>query len=190
MKLSRKLPQYWLAFIMLADNMIGTEGQKTSMSLFNIGSYVLYWPARHFVSIGTIATWEILEKPATFSLDMRPASRSSSMSGILNLVKGLLLEIEVLQENLLMLFHWMLTLSNRVLIIVLLWAALNLSEKLLSKGDSGVAWWLTELYSVHSQSLGDPLSSRTWYYRKHNEIQSLPNTMIVYFKKAHCLLVS
>lgn len=158
------------------------------MSLSNIGSYVLYWPARHFVSIGTTATWEILEKAATFWLDMRPASWGTSMSGILNLVTGPLLEIEVLQENVLML-HGMLTLSNCILLIILLWAVLNLSEKLLSKGDSGVAWWLTELYSVHSQSLEDPLSSRTWYCRKH-EIQSLPNSMIIYFKKVHCLLVS
>lgn len=98
---------------------------------------------------------------------MKPASWGSSMSGTINLVKDPLLGIEVLQENLLMLFCWMLTLSNCVIIIALLWAALNLSEKLLSKGDSGLAWWLTELYSVHSKSLGHPLSSRTWYYRKH-----------------------
>lgn len=63
------------------------------------------------------------------------------MSGILNLVTGPLLEIEVLQENVLML-HGMLTLSflhSCILLIILLWAVLNLSEKLLSKGDSGVA---------------------------------------------------
>lgn len=99
-------------------------------------------------------------EPTSFWLDMRPASWGSDMSGILNMVKGPLLEIEVLQENVLML-HGMLTLSNCILIIILLWPALNLSEKLLSKGDSGVARWLTELYSVHSQSLEDPLSSRT-----------------------------
>lgn len=66
-----------------------------------------------YPSFGTMATWEILKKPATFWLDMRPASWSSSMSGTL----------------------------------------------------SGVAGWLTKLYSVHSPSLVDPLSSRI--FRTH-----------------------